>query len=596
MAPLMEEPAGESIPEEPSWEPSWIKKQAANLPCYDGGATIRRSRNFAAHRAPPVPRRARTVEEKQSTGFGQYIPTANPAFKGGPPATPPPPSPGRPMGPPPPGRPVGNPLTPPAPVGNPTAPVGNPEPFRCSTAPVGRCATAPAASRPPFCPSPDPTAPAAPDRYDPEAPMEAPPSMFEGMDSSSDARLPSPKATPQAWTPQPGTAVPNPGSPKASMNTPASGNANTGYRVNSKTSSSSEPGVKPSAEKRLSGVAERTSSSPPEMKPKESCFSVDASNKKLETRMTPNKLVQNLFANLKLTKVTQIPQAKKCNNKRPNSCFGGCLPSTDDSDSETELQKAKAKTKEKVKRKKEETVRMLKEEHRQSWGLPSRSQWWKPGVWIAAARCHLGSENETTACPDATINSASNSKFVGAPVEPNRFTTAMPSPPPPPKVNAFPPSTSPDQAGSRRSFSSEPRKSSEKGNAFQGMDLPGSPSKDVEEETCSTATGPSSFCRVPSSSFGGSSRTISSGSPPKPDDFTELVSSLRRLGRVEAEQSLLSELDRIASDPRPEERRRRIRALQRSIHPDKWPQEQQELATILFQTLQSRKDQVCPNW
>jgi len=39
-------------------------------------------------------------------------------------------------------------------------------------------------------------------------------------------------------------------------------------------------------------------------------------------------------------------------------------------------------------------------------------------------------------------------------------------------------------------------------------------------------------------------------------------------------------------------RRRVLREAQRSVHPDKWPDEQRALATLLFQLIQGRREAV----
>lgn len=703
MAPLVEdsfEPSEPSVPE----EPAWIRKQAAHIPCYDSvdGAPIRRSRNFAAHqhRAAPVPRCHRTVESStpdvglllnamRVNDLGQYIPSSPPAghrwtdrfpatpnFKAEPPPTPPPPPPSRPMM---------------SPMGNPSAPsssAGNPEQFSFSSAtPVGRCATAPArSSRAPPPPAGSPGFPSAPPASDPEAPMGVPPSLSESM--SSAPQLPTPQAAPQIWTPPEVMTPPDDSS--------SSSTDSRGTRVHSKTNSSAS-------------TSASTSSSAPGMKPKDLCPTVEAHNQKHETSETPKKQVQNLFAKLKMRKVRQMhPQAGS--RRRSNSCFGGCITSVDDSDSEAEQKKEKAKNKEdKAKLSTEQTAKLLKEQHRRSWRLSDKRQWWKPGVWLAAARCHMNnSVKEADPCSDTNVNTPCNNgngnSFIGISADgASSFQAAVPSPGPTPTSQQKSPSTK-DQTGlgQPRSFSSEPRVLSEKipreeppregasqpkpekptcrisregneppgeearqpkrrssregneppreearqpkpekpthrtsreGNVFPGVDLPGSPSlpgvlnfEDEKGSRCpaaapaaatsfcrSPASAPaaaSSFCRspaadpAPAASFCrgqssiGSLRAMSSMASPKSknDEFVELVSSLKRLGRVEAEQRLINELDRISLDPMPEERRRRLRALQRSIHPDKWPQEQQELATTLFQTLQSRKDQACTGW
>lgn len=57
-----------------------------------------------------------------------------------------------------------------------------------------------------------------------------------------------------------------------------------------------------------------------------------------------------------------------------------------------------------------------------------------------------------------------------------------------------------------------------------------------------------------------------------------------------AEQEVLAVLRSIAQGQDAAQRRHLVRELQRTVHPDKCPEEQQELATQLFQVLQRHRE------
>lgn len=63
---------------------------------------------------------------------------------------------------------------------------------------------------------------------------------------------------------------------------------------------------------------------------------------------------------------------------------------------------------------------------------------------------------------------------------------------------------------------------------------------------------------------------------------------LAALGLEGAERALMRELELIASVADVDARRKQLKELQRCVHPDKWPGDQRELATKLFQVLQAR--------
>jgi len=65
---------------------------------------------------------------------------------------------------------------------------------------------------------------------------------------------------------------------------------------------------------------------------------------------------------------------------------------------------------------------------------------------------------------------------------------------------------------------------------------------------------------------------------------------LATLGVAAAERAVLEALRRAAASRDAGLRRRQLRELQRSVHPDKWPSDRQELATRLFQVLESHRE------
>eukprot|EP00403_Amphidinium_massartii_P006809 CAMPEP_0178383228 /NCGR_PEP_ID=MMETSP0689_2-20121128/6894_1 /TAXON_ID=160604 /ORGANISM="Amphidinium massartii, Strain CS-259" /LENGTH=482 /DNA_ID=CAMNT_0020003443 /DNA_START=222 /DNA_END=1668 /DNA_ORIENTATION=+ len=69
------------------------------------------------------------------------------------------------------------------------------------------------------------------------------------------------------------------------------------------------------------------------------------------------------------------------------------------------------------------------------------------------------------------------------------------------------------------------------------------------------------------------------------------VAALALLGLFEAEHVVLEVVCDIAGLGDPALRKRQLKDLQRSLHPDKWPPDQQELATQLFQVLQAHHKQ-----
>lgn len=63
------------------------------------------------------------------------------------------------------------------------------------------------------------------------------------------------------------------------------------------------------------------------------------------------------------------------------------------------------------------------------------------------------------------------------------------------------------------------------------------------------------------------------------------------LSRAEAELAVVDALRRLSLEDAGV-RHRRLKDLQRNLHPDKWPSEHRELATVLFQVVQSRREGV----